>query len=292
VRNPVFDYSPIVDRPPLRWPGDARVAFYVGVNIEHYLIDRPSTSLFAGTAGLVPDPLNYGWRDYGVRVGIWRMIEALDRVGLRASALLNSDVCREYPRIVESGLARDWAWIAHGKDNSTFQSGFDEATEAALLADIVGTLRGALGRPVRGWLGPALTETFATPRLLAELGLDYVLDWCNDDQPYQLREPGMISVPYSIELNDVTLFVGKQLSGEDFYRLVCDQFDQLWEDGATSGRVMALCLHPFIINQPFRHKYLVRALDYIAGHSDVWLTTSDDIAAHYRKAAASGERAR
>ena len=192
------------------------------------------------------------------------------------------DVCREYPRIVEAGLARDWAWIAHGKDNSTFQSGFDEATEAALLADVVGTLRKGLGRPVHGWLGPALTETFATPRLLARLGLSYVLDWCNDDQPYPLREPGMISVPYSIELNDVTLFVGKQLGGADFYRIVCDQFDQLWEDGARGGRVMALCLHPFIVNQPFRHKYLVRALDYIAGHADVWLTTSDDIAAHYR----------
>jgi hypothetical protein len=159
----------------------------------------------------------------------------------------------------------------------------------------VGTLRSGLGRPVHGWLGPALTETFATPRLLARLGLSYVLDWCNDDQPYPLREPGMISVPYSIELNDVTLFVGKQLGGEDFYRIVCDQFDQLWEDGARGGRVMALCLHPFIVNQPFRHKYLVRALDYIAGHADVWLTTSDDIAAHYRAtrepAAAQGRHA-
>jgi hypothetical protein len=113
--------------------------------------------------------------------------------------------------------------------------------------------------------------------------LTYVLDWCADDQPFPLNVPGMMSVPYSIELNDITMFVGKSLTGEGFYQMVVDQFDRLYEEGAASGLVMALCLHPFIINQPFRQKYLERALDYIAGHDDVWLTTSDDIAAHYAK---------
>src|SRR5438445_183690 len=119
--NALYDYSPIAQRPKLTWPKGARVAFYVGVNIEHYEVDKPSTSIFAGTAMLKPDPLNYGWRDYGVRVGIWRMIEALDRYKLRASVLLNSDVCRHYPQIIEAGKARDWAWLAHGKNNSIFQ---------------------------------------------------------------------------------------------------------------------------------------------------------------------------
>jgi hypothetical protein len=135
----------------------------------------------------------------------------------------------------------------------------------------------------KGWLGPALTETFETPRLLKELGLSYVLDWCADDQPFHLTVPGMISVPYSIELNDVAMFVGTGLSGEAFYQMVVDQFDQLYKDSEKSGRVMSLCLHPFIINQPFRHKYLEKALEYISRRSDVWLTTSDDIAAHFAK---------
>ena len=141
----------------------------------------------------------------------------------------------------------------------------------------------AYGQTIKGWLGPALTETFETPRLLKELGLSYVLDWCADDQPFPLKVPGMISVPYSIELNDVTMFVAKSLTGENFYQMVVDQFDQLYKEGAATGRVMALCLHPFIINQPFRQKYLERALDYIAQPNDVWLTTSDEIAAHYQK---------
>ncbi|SDO62163.1 Polysaccharide deacetylase [Lutimaribacter pacificus] len=279
--NTLYDYSPIVSRPKLTWPDGARVAFYAGLNIEHYEVDKPSTSIFPGTAALAPDPLNYGWRDYALRVGIWRLIETLDRFKLPATVLLNSDCCRLYPQVIEAGRERGWAWLAHGKNNSIFQAGMTVDEERAYLADVVGTIAEATGQDVRGWLGPALTETFETPRLLRELGLTYLLDWCADDQPFPLNIPGMISVPYSIELNDVTMFLGKSLTGEQFYQMVVDQFDQLYADGEQTGRVMALCLHPFIINQPFRHKYLVKALEYIAGHEGVWLTTADEIAAYY-----------
>ena len=153
--------------------------------------------------------------------------------------------------------------------------------ERAYLADVVDTIEKATGDRPRGWMGPALTETFQTPALLAELGLSYVLDWCNDDQPYRLNVPGMLSVPYSVEVNDVSLFVGKNLSGPDFVQIVKDQLDQLHADSADSGRVMALCLHPFVVNQPFRHKYLDQALEYVVSHPGVWLTTSDEIAEHY-----------
>lgn len=289
--NELYSYSPIVDRPPLAWPDGARVAFYVGLNIEHYLVDAPSTSIFPGTAGLAPDPLNYGWRDYGLRVGIWRMIESLDRHGLRASVLLNSDVTSRYPQIIEAGRQRDWAWLAHGKNNSTFQAGMSEDEERAYLEDVVSTIESATGRRPKGWLGPALTETFNTPRLLAELGLSYTLDWCADDQPFPLNVPGkqFINVPYAIDFNDVTLFVGKSLTGPDFYQIVVDQLDQLCADGESAGRVMALPLHPFIINQPFRHKYVDKALEYIAGHEGVWCTTSDEIADYYLQNCLPGE---
>lgn len=283
--NVLYDYSPITSRPKLTLPNGARVAFYVGVNIEHYEIDKPSTSIFRGTAHLKPDPLNYGWRDYGPRVGIWRMIEALDKYGMRASVLLNSDVCRHYPQIIDAGKDRDWAWIAHGKNNSIFQADMTIEEEQRYLSEVVRTISEATGRPIKGWMGPGLTETFETPRLLKELGLSYVLDWCADDQPFRLNVPGMISVPYSVELNDIMLFTGHGLSGDDFYRTVVDQFDQLYKDAEHSGRVMALCLHPFVINQPFRHKYLEKVLEYITRHEGVWLTTSDDIAAHYLETA-------
>jgi allantoinase len=282
--NTLYPYSPITERPALAWPGGNRVAFYLGLNIEHYRVDRPSTSIFGGTAALSPDPLNYGWRDYGPRVGIWRMIETLDRLGLRASAMVNSDVMTRYPQIVRAGLERDWAWVAHGRDNSTFEAGLDTGAERAHLGAVVASIETATGRRPRGWLGPALTETYATPTLLAELGLDYTLDWCCDDQPFALdvgRSRPFLSVPYSIEVNDVSLFVGTSLSGPDFQRIVIDQFEQLYADSARTGRVMALCVHPFIVNQPFRHRYLERALEHIVSTSGVWCCTSDDIARWY-----------
>jgi allantoinase len=281
--NQLYDYSPIIHRPRLELPNGARVAFWVGLNVEHYQVDKPSTSIFAGTAMLQPDPLNYGWRDYGPRVGIWRMMDVLDKHRLRASVLLNADVCERYPQIIEEGKRRGWAWLAHGKNNSIFEAGMSRDEERAYLGEVVATIARATGQQPRGWLGPALTETFDTPELLAELGLSYLLDWCNDDQPFPLkvRAGRMISVPYSIELNDISLFVGKSLSGQDFAQMVMDQFDVLYEEGQRSGRVMCLALHPFIINQPFRHKYLDQALGYIAGHDAVWLATSDEIAEWY-----------
>jgi allantoinase len=281
--NQLYEYSPIVARPPLKWPNNARVAFYVGVNIEHFEVDKPSTSIFGGTSMLAPDPLNYGWREYGVRVGIWRMMEALDKYRMRASVLLNADCCKRYPQIIEAGKERNWAWLAHGRNNSTLQSGMNVEAERKYLREVVDVVAQSTGQQIKGWLGPALSETFETPRLLKELGLSYVLDWCADDQPFPLQVPGMMSVPYAIELNDITMFVSKGMSGEDFYRAVVDQFDQLFNDGRKSGRVMALGLHPFIINQPFRHKYLDKALNYISKRSGVWLTTSDEIAAYFQK---------
>jgi len=280
--RPPFDYSPINDRPPINWPGGARVAVYVGLNVEHFLLDRPSTSIWAGTAELAPDALNYGWRDYGARVGIWRTIESLDRHGIRPSVLLNTAVIDHHPQIVAAGLERDWVWLAHGRTNSTLHTGLAVDEERQLLAEIVDAVVEATGRAPRGWMGPGLTETHHTPELLAQLGFQYVLDWTNDDQPYPLTVPGMISVPYSVELNDLLIF-GKGITGPEFVQMVKDHYEQLHADSATSGRVLALALHPFVIGQPFRHKYLDQALGWLAAQPDAWLTTSDDIAAHFRE---------
>lgn len=193
--------------------------------------------------------------------------------------LLNSDVVQHNPQIITAGLARDWAWLAHGKNNSIFQADMSIDEERGYLTEVVETIERATGRRPRGWMGPALTETFHTPALLAELGLDYVLDWTNDDQPYRLNVPGLLSVPYTVELNDNTLFLGKGTSGPDFVQIVKDQLDQLYAESADSGRVLALALHPFVIGQAFRAKYLDQALEYVTNHPGVWLTTTDEIAA-------------
>lgn len=273
----LFDYSPITERPPLAWPDGKRVACYVGLNVEAFLPDRPSTSIWP--LDLTPDPLNHGWRDYGARVGIWRTIDILDKYGVRASTLLNSLVAEEHPQIIKAGVERDWAWLAHGRTNSILHTGLERAEERQTLTEIADTIEAATGRRPKGWMGPALTETVHTPELLAELGFQYVLDWTNDDQPYELKVPGMLSVPYTVELNDLGLFL-RGLTGPDFLQMVKDQYDVLRaEDG---GRVMALALHPFVIGQAFRAKYLDLALAYLTAQPDVWVTTSDEIAAHYR----------
>ncbi|MCM3882526.1 polysaccharide deacetylase family protein [Frankia sp. R82] len=282
AENKLFDYSPIVDRPVIRWPGGARVAAYVGLNLEHFLLDRPSSSIVPETADAVPDPLNYGWRDYGLRVGVWRTIESLDRHGIRASALVNSMVAERYPQVIAAGRERDWVWLAHGRTNSVLHTGMTFDDERRSLTGIVDTIAAATGRRPRGWMGPGLTETFDTPALLAELGLHYVLDWTNDDQPYRLNVPGVISVPYSVELNDLIVF-RRGITGAEFVQMVKDNYEQLHADAEHSGRVMALALHPFVTGQPFRHKYLDQALEYLAAQPDVWLTTSDEIADHYQR---------
>ncbi|MGV9796934.1 polysaccharide deacetylase family protein [Mycobacterium sp. NPDC003449] len=279
--QPPFSYLPITERAPLTWPDGARVAVYLGLNVEHFRLDRPSTSVWPGTADLTPDALNYGWRDYGARVGIWRTIESLDRHGVRPSVLLNSDVIDHHPQIVTAGLERDWAWLAHGETNSVLHTGLSVDEERRVLAEITRRITDATGQQPRGWMGPGLTETHHTPALLAELGFDYVLDWTNDDQPYPLTTPGMLSVPYSVELNDLLIF-GKGFTGPEFVQMVIDQYEQLSIDSARSGRVLALALHPFVIGQPFRHKYFDQVLGFLSSRPDVWLTTSDDIAAHVR----------
>lgn len=281
MENTLYNYSPIVDQPIISWPNGARVAFYIGLNVEHFELGKPSTSIWEGTANLLPDPLNHGWRDYGTRVGIWRMIEAFDKHGIRPSVLLNSDVAQYYPQIIEAGRKRNWSWLAHGKTNSMLHANMDPDEERRFLEDVVQTIERATGQRPKGWMGPGLTETFETPRILNKLGFSYVLDWTADDQPFALNVPGMISIPYSVELNDLSLFTTNGLTGEAFYRTVVDQFDQLYADSASSGRVMALALHPFVTGQAFRAKYLDKALASIAAHEGVWLTTADEIAEHY-----------
>jgi allantoinase len=283
MENQLYEYWPLSRRPRLEWPNGARVAFYIGLNIEHFEFGKPATSIYGGTANLVPDPLNHGWRDYSPRVGVWRMMDLLDKYGIRASVLLNSDVCHYYPEIIEEGNKRNWVWLAHGKTNSQVWTGMSLEEERRALTEVVTTIKDGTGQQPKGWLGPALSETLNTPDLLAELGLSYILDWCNDEQPHPMRvkQGRMISVPYSIEVNDIGLFLGTGLTGPQFHQMLVDQFDVLYEDGARTGRVMAVCLHPFIINQPFRHKYLDTALDYITRHENVWVTTSDDIADWY-----------
>jgi len=278
-----FEYSAIVDRPRLEWPNGARVAVWVIPNIEHFLFDRPSTRI--ANLPVNPDVLNYSWRDYGVRVGIWRMMEVMTKHGVKGTVALNSDVCRHYPRIIEEGNKLGWEWMGHGNNNSTLINGQSEAEERALISDVVGTITQCVGKAPRGWLSPALSETVRTLDILAENDLEYVCNWVNDEQPYPMRvkKGSMISLPYSVEINDIPALLDLHQSPEYFGRMIRDQFDVLYEDGATTGRVMSICLHPFLVGHPHRSKYFAEALAHVTSRQEVWITTGSAIVDWYKE---------
>lgn len=279
-----YDYSAIVDRPVLRWPNGARVALWVIPNIEHFLFNLPSTSM-ASIGPLNPDIRNYSWRDYGVRVGIWRMMEIMERYGVKGTVALNSDVCNEYPRIIEEGKKLGWEWMGHGITNSIIINAQQEKDERALIKQVVTTITKGVGKAPRGWLGPALSETVNTLDILAENGIEYVGDWVNDDQPYpmKVKKGRMFAMPYSQEINDIPAMLGLHRSGEEFGQMIRDQFDVLYEDGAKTGRVMSICLHPFLIGHPHRSKYFAQALAHITSRQEVWVTTGSEILDAYLK---------
>jgi allantoinase len=278
-----WPFQPAIDQAPLALPDGKRLAFWIGLNVECWRRNRVP-SIGPNFDGADPDPMNQGWAEYGPRVGIWRLMDGFDRLGLRASVLLNSDVCEVYPRIIEEGNKRDWVWLGHAKTNSERPATLGPAEEATYLKEMTEAIVAGTGKQPRGWLGPGLSETFATPDLLAELGYDYNCDWCNDDVPYPIavRSGRMISVPYSIELNDVTLLVAKHFSGLQLQEAIEAQFETLYEESKVKGaRVMCVALHPYLVGQPLYFGHLMKALESIVGHDDVWSTTSDEIADWY-----------
>jgi peptidoglycan/xylan/chitin deacetylase (PgdA/CDA1 family) len=208
----------------------------------------------------------------------------MERFGVKGTVALNSDVCRQYPRIIEEGNKLGWEWMGHGMTNSIILNAQTEKEERALIKETVTTIARSVGKPPRGWLGPALSETVNTLDILAEHGIEYVGDWVNDDQPYPMRvkKGRMFAMPYSQEINDIPALLGLHQSPERFGQMICDQFDVLYEDGAKTGRVMSICLHPFLVGHPHRSKYFAKALAHITSRSEVWVTTGSEILDWYK----------
>lgn len=279
-----FDYSPIIDRPVRTLPGNARIGVWASPNIEHFHWGKQAMSMTQMTASLQPDVLNHSWRDYGARVGVWRVMEILAKHDIRATAALNSEVCDEYPRIVEEGSKLGWEWAAHGPSNSMLFTGMPEDAERPIIEGVLARIAETTGARPRGWLGPALTETAQTLDLLAEAGIDYVMDWANDELPYEMRTRAgdILSLPYTLEVGDIPIFLGTGQAGGAFYEVVVDQFDQLYEEGETRPRFLSIALHPFLIGHPHRARHLDRALAHIMSHDDVWIATGSEIADWFR----------
>ena len=281
-------YLPIIDRPCIRWPDGAPLALWISPNVEHYEYLPPfnqASDPWPRTPH--PDVMNYAYRDYGNRVGFWRMLEVLDHYRVQATVSLNVAVLDHFPAVRDAMLRRDWAFMAHGIYNTRHLYGATEEQELALYRNCIETVKRYTGKQLKGMLSPAITNTAHTPELMARAGLIYTADWFWDDQPMPLRVKSgqLITVPYTVELNDSLMFqhtyYRQGFEGEYFVQICKDQFDVLYREGQRSGRVMCIALHPFLIGQPHRIQYLDEILSYVLSREGVWQTTADEIAGYF-----------
>ena len=276
-------YSPIIERPPIKWPNDARIALWISPNIEIYEYIPDYDPLFNPWPRTpYPDVQQYSYRDYGNRVGLWRLLEVLDKHGIVCCASVNLAALDHYPEIGEAMVQRGWDFMGHGLYNTRYLYNYTVEQEREFYRDSIDTLKRHTGKRLKGMLGPAVSGTERTPDLMAEAGLIYHADWAHDDQPVPIRvETGkLVSVPYSVELND-GITIRRHSQGDYFARICKAQFDQLYREGTESGRVMCIGLHPYLIGQPHMIKYLDEILAYVKSHDGVWLTTADEIAEYY-----------
>jgi len=280
-----FDYSPIHRRPDYRWPNGARLAVYLGFNIEHFEFGSGMGAKLGAQCG-EPDILNYSWREYGNRVGAWRCLDLFNRLALPAGIVANTSVLDHCRELIEACLERGDELIAHGHTNAVHQGAYSEASERALLDYCADRFNQVTGRRPAGWLSPWIAESHLTPDLLLEAGYGYTLNWCHDDQPTTLRTRQgrpLWSIPYPQEVNDIPMIVARQMDGKDFAQLIIDNFDEMLEQSVQQPLVMGIALHPYLVGQPYRLRHLRRALSHIAHYRDrneVWFTTPGEIYAH------------
>lgn len=278
-----FPFSPISRRPAYRFPNKAKIAVWVIPNLEFFALSG-NVPPVAGK-GMTPDVPSWGIRDYGNRIGVFRIMEVMDRHGLRGTAALNSAICTHHPAIIEECLARKWEFMGHNETNTVRLNEVPANEEGELIRRTVAAIKTATGAAPKGWLGAGLQETWNTLGHLADNGIEYVADWCNDDQPYLMRVPAgrMACVPYSFETNDKTAYETQHLTPDEFGALIQRQFDVLYREGETQARVLPIALHPYISGVPHRIDMLDRVLNYICSHDDVWLPTGSELAAVARE---------
>jgi allantoinase len=276
-------YSAITERPPLKLPDGARMAVWVIVNVEEWdpREPMPRTVLTPPAGGSpMPDVPNWAWHEYGNRVGFWRFVEVFDALSIRPVLAINGSALAAYPPIVRAAVEREWEFIGHGFTQRNMQKVANERADIRKVRDVIAK---ATGKPPRGWLGPGLTETWQTPDLLVDEGYDYVADWVLDDQPVWLKTRGqpLLNLPYTQECNDVAMMLIQHHKASEYHDRALDQFEQIYADAATSARVMALVVHPYIMGAPHRLKYFRRVLEVISEKHDVKFWTGAQIADWY-----------
>ena len=278
-----YDWSMLPDRKPVAWPQQARVALWVVPALEWFPLNMAGVPFKPPGAmqTAYPDLRHYTLRDYGNRVGIFRIMKALEKHGIRPTVAVNAAVAVRYPSLINECTQRGWEIMANGLDmDHLHHGGLAVDDEKKLIDTTLDILRKASGQAVRGWLSPAKSESAATLDLLGAAGLDYVCDWVNDDMPYAMRTASgpIHAMPHPIDIDDHTILVQNHHTEDDFRDQLCDQFDLLYKESATAGgRIMAISLHPWVIGQPYRMRALEEALAHIMRHPGVWAATGGEI---------------
>ena len=284
--HPHHQWSPIITRLPLRWPDDARVALCVVLVLEHMEWQAPAgsfqvTALAGGSAPRAfPDYARLSHREYGHRVGIFRLLDVLEKYGITATVAMDAITAENYPFLVRYCLDRGCEIIGHGVSVSRMITGnMSEAEEREYIRTSIDALAQATGQAPQGWLGPEYGESERTPQLLAEAGLRYVCDWANDEQPFPMTagDNPFFALPLLYELDDVASMAQRKVTVEDYQRRLTESFEVLHADGATNGRVLALNWHPWLVGQPFRVGAVDDALGYMMSHDGVWPATGSEI---------------
>lgn len=281
-----LDYLPIVDRPRIKLPNDARVAVWTIVNVENWIpTSAMPRAVLPPPMGqpMLPDVPNWSWHEYGMRVGFWRYLKTLEERGLKATFAVNGSACEVYPQACKAALDAGWDFIGHGYTQRPMHK-VDDQKKA--IADTIEAIKAFTGKAPRGWESPGLTETDHTLDLLADAGIEYVCDWVLDDLPSRLRTKtgNITAIPYTVEINDVVMTAVQGQPSDEIFRRGKDHFDCLYKEGADIPRVMAISIHPFLTGAPHRIKYLEQLYDYILGHEGVCMWTGSEILDWYADA--------
>jgi allantoinase len=286
-----YDYVPISQREPLHWPDGNRVALILTINLETWdLVKNSVRPYYAGGPAILPDALpgnvpdfpNYSWREYGQRVGLWRMIELLDHLGVRASCTVNGATCERRKAMVDAAVERDWEILAHNYEQGELLTDYahDPEAEREVIRNTLRAYEMAVGRPARGWLSSSLRGTLNTPAILAAEGLLFYCDLMNDDQPYLIRTANgpLVAVPYSNEINDFTLLTRNGYTTDEYRDVLIEELSTLHREGARTARLMNVGLHPHVTGRAYRIRALREFLEYARSLDGVWWPTREEVA--------------
>ncbi len=275
-----YDHSALPSRPVYDWPGGARLALTVVNNIENFAY-RAGLGSDSAQPGAPQNQRNYAWRDYGNRVGLWYLLDLLEELAIPAAHNVNAAALDACPEIAPALMSRGDEFVAHGRTNSERQDVMWEEDERRLIAESRDTIIRHTGTTPTGWMGPYICQTPASLDLLKQEGFRYMMEWPADDQPFWMRTKHgpILSVPYSIEVNDSPAMVFRHHTGADFEQMIIDQFDELLHQSAKRPLVCSIVLHPFVIGQPYRLRAFRRAMEHVLRHRErLWVTRPADIA--------------